>query len=514
MAAQPTPSEPRVPLWLFQRNCGPDAFLWARRIFLALLGVTYFAAFTSYAAQARGLIGSEGILPAQEHLDILGERFDTLESWSLFPTLFWVNASDAALLTACWGGALLAIALVVGVAPRVVLLALWALYLSLTVVGWDFLGFQWDNLLLETGLLAVFVAPRGLWPRDRWREPPSRTGLLLLHFLLFKLMFLSGITKLLWEDRTWADLSALSYHYATQPLPSWISHAAHGMPDWFQQSSVVGMYAIELALPVLMFGPRLLRLVSAAGMVMLQLGILLTGNYGFFNLLTIALCVLLVDDRALERLLPRPVALQRVRTLASRVPLYATAAMLLGLSLLSMRRDLRLDLPMPDAVEAVADQAQRLRSVSGYGLFRTMTTSRPELVVEGSEDGKHWEEYEFAYKPGDPWRAPPIVGFHMPRLDWQMWFEALRTGRNRFSPSPWFQSFLVRLLEGSPEVLALLAHDPFAHEPPRFVRVTAYDYRFTSSEKRARTGAWWKRHELGPYTPIVTLHDGRLVQAW
>jgi len=47
------------------------------------------------------------------------------------------------------------------VLQRAYLLVAWALYLSICCVGGDFLYFQWDALLLETGLCAFFFAARG-----------------------------------------------------------------------------------------------------------------------------------------------------------------------------------------------------------------------------------------------------------------------------------------------------------------------------------------------------------------
>jgi len=95
-----------------------------------------------------------------------------------------------------------------------------------------------------------------------------------------------------------------------------------------------------------------------------------------------------------------------------------------------------------------------------------MTTARPEIIIEGSDDGVHWREYTFKYKPGDV-RRPPLWNIaHQPRLDWQMWFAAL----GRASQNPWFLRFLQRLLENSPEVTALLGSNPFPDKPPLYVR--------------------------------------------
>ena len=171
------------------------------------------------------------------------------------------------------------------------------IYLSLVTVGRDFLSFQWDNLLLEMGLLAIFLdAPR---LRTGLVSPrPSPVAYWLLRWLLFRLMFASGVVKLASRDETWWDWTALDFHYETQPLPHWIAWYAHQLPEVVQKASVAVMFAIELVVPFLTFGPRRIRLASCAALVLLQVLIMWTGNYGFFNLLTMLLCLLLIDDAA------------------------------------------------------------------------------------------------------------------------------------------------------------------------------------------------------------------------
>jgi hypothetical protein len=130
-----------------------------------------------------------------------------------------------------------------------------------------------------------------------------------------------------------------------------------------------------------------------------------------------------------------------------------------------------------------------------------MTTTRREIVIEGSDDGVAWRPYEMKYKPGDPSRRPGFVAPHQPRLDWQMWFAAL----GDCGQSPWLRRSMRRLLEGSPPVLSLFAADPFGGRPPRHVRAVAYDYRFTDLATHRRTGEWWQRRLEGEFCPATTL---------
>src|SRR5215470_3759546 len=204
-----------------------------RRLFLRLLALSYLAAFLSLAVQVRGLVGAEGILPARTLLDWVRPRTG-LERYWIAPTVFWMADGDVALTAVCVAGAGLSVLLLFEVAPVAVLFLLWALYLSLTVVGQVFLGYQWDALLLESGLLAVFLASGGARPRPGRESPPPPVVVWLFRWLLFRLMFSSGVVKLSSGDETWRSLTALRYHYWTQPLPTGIGWYAAHLPDRLQ----------------------------------------------------------------------------------------------------------------------------------------------------------------------------------------------------------------------------------------------------------------------------------------
>jgi len=298
----------RLTRWFWGRHLGPPDYFLTRWIFLRALGVIYLIAFVSLWIQISGLIGHDGILPADQYLSAVTQHCDArgiaLDRYYFWPTLCWFSASDGFLHFLCAAGSVLAGLLIIGIAPAPCLALLWLLYLSLVTVGQDFLGFQWDNLLLETGFLAIFFAPRQWLPRLPTETCPPRVLLWLLRLLLFKLMFSSGCVKLASGDPTWRQLTALTYHYQTQPLPTWIGWYAHQLPVRFQEFSCAMMFAIELGAPFLIFAPRRLRFLGGAALACLQILILLTGNYTFFNWLTLALCLLLLDDQLLMKVLP------------------------------------------------------------------------------------------------------------------------------------------------------------------------------------------------------------------
>lgn len=490
-----------------------DTYRSSRWLFLRLLGVVYFVAFASLASQVVGLVGEHGLFPVGE---FLGQARATYGAgvWRALPTVLWLNSSDTALRLLTLAGVGLAILLVLDVCPIVVLPLLWLAYLSLTVAGQDFLSFQWDALLLETGLLACLWAPAGWVPTLRLSErEPSVVVRWLLWLLLFKLMWLSGATKLLSGDPTWRSLTALDVHFETQPLPPWTAWYAHHLPSGVHRVMTLAMFVAELVLPFSIFAPprlRRIRVAGALGMIAFQLAIAATGNYGFFNLLTIVLCVPLLDDRFLRRPFPVQREPGRPESQYRRVLVGTVSAVLLMLSVLSGFREAAYTVPadrgrrlVPAWSEELLDAFAPFRSVNGYGLFRVMTTERPEIVVEGSRDGIEWKAYEFRWKPGNPVRRPRFVEPFHPRLDWQMWFAALDPQGYR----PLLESLIEHLLEGSPEVLGLLDGNPFPDAPPKYVRLKYFRYFFSSPEERASSGAWWVREPRGNLTEPVSLPE-------
>jgi predicted DCC family thiol-disulfide oxidoreductase YuxK len=471
----------------------------SRTWFLRLLGLVYLIAFWSFWNQVDGLIGSDGILPVAPWLDAVRHRFGT-EAYRLFPTLCWFNAGDSFLHFLCGAGVVLSLLLILQIAPLFCLFLLWSLYLSLCVAGQVFMNFQWDYLLLEVGLLSIFLAPFRLFPSRRYQSPVSSWARFLLLWLLFRLMFMSGAVKLTSGDDSWWNLTALHYHYETQPLPTPLSWWANQFPPWLQAFSTVVMFAIELGAPFLLFAPRHLRLIGVFGLLTLQTLIALTGNYCFFNLLAASLCLLAVDDAVWPRIGRTGKPEIRGVGWPSWI-LVPVVVIVLALSGPLLWEALFPEAEWPPLFRVPYAYLEPFRSLNGYGLFRVMTKTRPEIIVEGSEDGLTWQPYEFKYKVGDPQRSPPIVAPHQPRLDWQMWFAAL----DDIQGEPWFMNFLARLLQGSPSVLGLLQANPFPGSPPHYVRARFFEYHFTNAPEKKQTGAWWKREEEGLYCPPLSL---------
>jgi hypothetical protein len=480
------------------------SFATGTRLFIYVLALVYAVAFCTFWIQADGLVGPAGILPADRFFALVREH-EGMRGWFEVPSLCWIFGTGGTIKVICAAGVALSALLFLGYAPAVCLGLLWACYLSLVSAGQTFFEFQWDLLLLESTLVAIFLVP---WTLRRTQAPydPPRLARYLAWWLLFRLMFLSCFVKLSSGDPHWWHLTALSFHYQTQPLPTVLAWYADQLPMWFQKASCAVMFAIELAAPLCLVAPRRLRHGAALALIALQVLIALTGNYAYFNFLSIGLCLTCLDDdwwrkchwgvadaegigASPRKMRVKAVALRWFAAFSVGVTFFLTvAAMSPGAA----------NSPL---VRAVAEAVGPFGSFNDYGLFRVMTVERPELIIEGSDDGQDWREYALPYKPGKLSRRPAWVAPYQPRLDWQLWFAALYP----YEGNPWVGTVCEKLLRGDKAVLGLFSHNPFPNHPPRLIRVVRYRYEFTSAAARARTGNWWRRTPLDFYIPAVSL---------
>lgn len=448
------------------------------RLFLKLLALIYLAAFYSLTGQIAGLAGPQGILPFQELLEASHAQQGPW-AWLWLPSLFWLDAGDLALSAAAWAGCALSLLLLLGQAQRLALILLFVLYLSLVQAGQLFLNFQWDYLLLEAGFLAIFLV-----------NGPSRLVVLLFHFLLFRLRFLSGLAKLLSGDPSWQHLSALNHYFQTQPLPHIGSWYAQQLPDWLLRAGTGATLLLELVVPLFIFLPRPFRLFAAFSTILLQLLIIATSNHNFFNLLTIALCLFLLDDRLLGKTVsaePKPAGAGSALITGLAGLLVFTAGGTAAVRLLAG--------PLPQPVERALDLAQAYGLGNSYHVFPVIQTERQELEIQGSQDGTHWQSYGFHYKPGPLDQAPRIaIPFH-PRLDWMLWFVPTQGPEMLY----WFDRLMLGLWRNETAISGLLQQNPFAGQAPKYLRVLAWRYRFSTPGERAQSGHWWAREYLGEF---------------
>jgi len=459
--------------------------------FLRLLALVYFIAFLSLSVQITGLVGPHGILPFNEVL-VHSYQSAGWKFWVSLPNIFWLGASDPALLVVSCAGAGISLLLFFGIAEQLATIVLFVFYLSLYHAGQIFLSFQWDSLLLESGFIAIFLV-----------SGPTSIVLLMFEWLLFRFRFMSGVSKLVSGDPSWTHFSALDYYFQTQPLPHIGSWYASHLPQWIHQFGVGFTFFTELLVPLMIFMPRPFRIAAALITILMQLLIIATSNHAFVNVLVMVLCVLLLDDKIVRRFVPdflcMPIDKDKSSSGAIKGGICAAFALCIVFTSSSSFYMYASNNTLPEAVIKFDTVVQQWGIGQIYHIFPTMQRERQELIIQGSRDGKLWKDYQFNYKPGPLNKKPAFIVPYHPRLDWMLWFVPIQSQRQMY----WFRHFEQQLRKGSPQVLSLLHNNPFPDKPPRFIRVKVYDYQFTSSDELKRTGHWWKRTYLGiyPYVP-------------
>jgi hypothetical protein len=482
-----------------------------RWIILRWTGFIYAIAFLCAAQQIVPLIGEHGLLPVGSYLANVERALHSRgAAFVAMPSLFWFGHSDAALVTWAWVGFALALIVLCGFANSILMTSLWAIYMSFIHVGQDWYGYGWEIQLLETGFLAIFLCPL-LDMRPFPRHPPPVLVIWLFRWLGFRIMIGAGLIKLR-GDVCWRDLTCLTYHYLTQPIPNPFSRTLHAMPLWFHQFGVLWNHFIELVVPWFAFGPRIARHIAGLLLISFQFVLILSGNLSFLNWLTIVPFLACLDDSLLSRCIPRALAARVAKSRESALPAGApatVAVMLLAVLVAILSLDPVMNLL--SANQAMNTSFNPLHLVNTYGAFGTVGRERHEIVFEGTgdttlTDRTEWREYDFPAKPGDPHRAPRIIAPYQPRLDWAIWFAAMSTHEQY----PWTVHLVWKLLHNDPGALSLLATNPFPHDPPHFIRARYYRYEFAPPGESG--GLYWKRTELGLWLPPLSTEDPALRQ--
>ena len=500
-----------IPRRLFGPDFAPPGYLAARWLFLRALGLIFFSAFYSLAFQIRGLIGPDGILPAGDYLAQVGRVLGSARFWYA-PTVFWWSASDRFLVGVVVAGMVASVLLTLNFFPRGMLAICLVAFLSFIAAAQDFASYQSDGMLLEAGFISLFLAPRGWRPRWGSSDPPSRASRYLLVWLMFRIYFESGIAKILGRDPEWRDFTAMDQYYQNGPLPTWIAWYAHQLPHTFHAATAVLTLALELVLIFAIFLPRRSRIVLFFVITAWQIGIILTSNYAFLNYLVLVLGFLLLDDKFLARFIPQSLRPAVVSSPGAQVTapdetqgwrnnlrlsvqaifltwiFYATSALLIFMWFPAA--------PLPAGPIRTLEP---FRIANEFGLFAVMTRARYEIEFQGSNDGLTWTVYPFRNKPQDVHAPPRIYAPYQPRFDWNLWFASLGDWRQY----PFVLNVEERLLSGSPDVLALFARDPFRGHPPEQIRVVLWQYWFTGWAEKREQGLWWRREQMGLYSPTL-----------
>jgi hypothetical protein len=464
----------------------PSSYSIATHLFVRLLGLIYLFAYFPFLFQIKGLIGANGIRPVASYLKAIQARTGPMRYFYV-PTLLWFNTSNSALFLLIGCGMLFASLLLLDIYPALMLILLYLIHLSLTSAGQEFLSFGWETFLMEITLGGFFTIAT---------EPLNTFGWIGLNVLLLRIYLQAGVSKLFSHDPNWRNLTAIWYHYLSQPLPNTLAWYFHKLPMGFHKASTCSMFFAELIVPLAIFSPAEVRLGVFLLFVGLQFFIWFTGNFSYLNHMTVVFCLILLHNRylgALEGIVPA----HEPSELLWRILISIGAIAFLGLQLICLIHTF-----YPARLfRRILSWVSPCHIAYPHGIFAIMTTKRYEIIVEGSDDGEQWREYQFFYKPGDlAWR-PRRISPYQPRIDWQAWFLPF----DNFEEQHWFQAFLGKILQGSPEVLKLLKFNPFPEKPPQFVRALMYDYEYTSFEERAKTGHWWKRTLIGEYAPALQL---------
>ncbi len=560
----------------------------SRWLFGRTLGITITIAFLSIWYQSDGLIGSGGVLPYKDDLKSVLESVDSgsvLENkFEIRPTILWFLPNSYGLELIFIIGTLSGLLLILGLVPALATALSWICYLSITVVSAPFLNFQWDQLLIETTMLSVFYLP---WvSRDKVSaiRDHNTLGKLIIWILLFKLIFQSGLVKVTYIDvdgtNAWLNLSALKYHYWSQPIPNSFSWYFHWLPSWFHKFSVILTVLIELLLPFFIFFPRNFKRIAFAGIVFLQGMIIFTGNYGFFNLLSIVLCIPLLDDNCFPEKIKKIMSCSDIKEpkksyfnilkFILSIFFFLLSVIITGYYLNQNLKGNKIQFieklknEENSIFRKIIGDYQFLRTMNSYGLFRVMTTKRPEIVVSTSSDGKRWEEINFLFKPTDIEQKPKFIFPYMPRLDWQMWFESLYLEKlldypflillyerfleqviihGNFVPnmdynklltkkeldiiskmeksnklqtiknikqnidsianhSYWFANLIKSIAQNNEGVFYLLNQDLVKKNPPKYISIDLYHYKFSNKNKKA-DGFWWSRTHLKSFSMLI-----------
>lgn len=462
---------------------------WGRLILERGIAMVYVIAFLCAALQFRGLIGARGMLPVPDYL--------AHRSFRSIPSLFHLRYSDGFFAAVCWVGATISAALVLGVADIVPLwtamalwLLLWALYLSIVNVGQIWYSFGWESLLLEAGLLVVFVGNDDV-------APPVLV-MWLTRWLLFRVEFGAGLIKLR-GDRCWRDLSCLDYHHETQPMPGPLSWFFHHLPRPLHRVEVAGNHFAQLIVPFGLFMPQPVASVAALIIAVTQFWLVLSGNFSWLNMLTIVLALSVVDPSSLGLATSAGVGSTQPNWYA--VVVVAFAAVVIVRSWYPARNLLSRRQRMNSSFDP-------LHMVNTYGAFGNISRNRDEVVIEGTSDSvlsdeTAWREYEFKGKPGDVKRMPRQWSPYHLRLDWLMWFLPLSPGRGQ----PWLIPFCMGLLTNEASIVKLLRTNPFADAPPAYVRATLYRYCFSSPHELRSERVWWRREYIGEYLAPLSLDE-------
>jgi len=490
-------------LKLFKKSSSKPEYWLMRFIFLRVLGFVYVAAFLSLAIQVIPLIGDNGLLPSDNYLQRVESNLDSkLDAFITLPTIFWLNVSDSWLLFFSWFGVILALIVLFGFANSIIMFLLWIIYLSFVNIGQIWYGFGWEIQLLEIGFMAIFFVPL-FEARSFPRMPPPILIIWLFRWITFRIYLGSGLIKIR-ADECWKDLTCLFYHFETQPIPNPLSPYFHFLPKIVHKLGVIFSHFLQLIVPFFVFWPRILRLIAGILFLIFQSILIVSGNYSFFNWITIVPALALFDDGFLKKFFPRKLVRKSMEAAKiakkpnkkQKLVWYAVFILFIILSFPVIKN-------LSSSGQAMNTSFNQWHLVNTYGAFGAVGKERFELVVSGTldsliDENTLWKEYEFKAKPTNVGRSLPVIAPYQPRIDWQIWFAAMSAPQNQ----PWMIHLIWKLLHNDKDVLKLIDDNPFPNEEPVYIKVDLYKYEFLKPTEKDV----WKRTYIGAWLPPLSVN--------
>ena len=502
-------------------------FVWG--FFVRCLGLVYFIAISQLYWQVIPIAGAQGINPVSLKLKQIKRDFGPVKKWVLFPTLLWLNNSDRFLKGLIILGSLASLVVIIGGPLSFpALIICWLVYLSLDIaVGFSY---PWDCVLLEMGFLSLWLPAIPLLPDVSLESTPHPALAWTYRFLLFRLIFGFGKFKF-WKSNL-RDQGYFRAFMVNIPLPSYVGWLLSRFPSWFFLMVLHLSFLIEILIPPLIFFEGYLRVIAALLIIFLMIAIWLVSNFGFFNLVTIVLCIPLFDVGS------------SIFDIASYAGISMTDHILIGLVVLVVGVGGLLNfifnswctftwLHWPSALQVPLKPIRmllgfyrailRFRITHSYGVFpkESIPPIKWVPIFEGSLDGIHWKEYEYKFMATNEYSKPRFVAPYHPRLDHAIFYDAYGTNDANFSWSligggiPYefthrtsSESIMQRLLEGNKEVIKLFRKTAFGEDtPPKFMRVFFYRFQPVSLTERRNNGKWWIRKPVGTHLPARTLNS-------
>jgi len=506
---------------------GEATHLWPRWLVLRAVGLVYVFAFWNIVREGQALIGPDGIVPASALLQHLRAVFpDAITAFFRAPSLLWINSGAGMFTLLSWTGLAAAVAVVLNIAPRWALTACWIIFLSFVTVFTIFSSTQMDQLILEVALLCIPYAPGGLRPGLGQHAPPRPIALFMVRWLLFRVMFESGLFKIISGDVHWQNLTAMDIMYETAPFPTILGYFDHQMSHAYHVLEIALTFAAEILAPVLMiFAGRRGRWFALVVWTIFQLGIQLTANFGWLNFAAMGLGLVLLDDQILQNLAGR-LRLARLRDyLANAVRATTRPAIArwksyllrgalwahFGLAIYDVFLVITLGtVDLSDDTNRPVSQSFRIfRSANAYTLYAGFTPNRYGVEFVGSNDGGvTWRAYRY---PNFPQATDEICDFIAPRfLRFEATAQVIASLPERTST---FSLIALKLIERDPRITGLFEENPFPDRPAQLIRMRRYQLKFTDLKTWRATGDYWHKEYLDDYGPMAVVYpEGRIGQ--